>query len=179
MEFRELELQGCWLAQTEIFHDSRGSFREFFKYNSFSDVSGIPFHIAQANTSISTINVIRGIHYSTAVQGQAKWVTCLKGKINDVAVDLRAGSITYGQWISVELTPDNGRSLYIGEGFGHGFSTLEPESIVAYLLSSEYSPGDEFGINPLDSNLSIDWRLEIDTPILSDKDLNAPNFSIT
>ena len=176
MHFQELELRGSWVGQTEIFRDERGSFREFFKFEQFVEMSGIRFVVAQANTSTSKLGVIRGVHYSTTDKGQAKWVTCLSGRINDVIVDLRSDSITYGKWISVELTSNNGKAVYIGEGFGHGFSSLEANSTVAYMLSSEYSPDKEFGINPLDSELSIDWGIEGLFPVLSKKDSQAPGF---
>lgn len=177
MNFEELGISGAWVANSSTFRDERGTFREWFKLDEFSNVSNIGFKIAQANTSTSSKGTIRGIHYSVAERGQAKWVTCLHGSIRDVIVDLRVDSATYGEWVAIDLSPDTGNAVYIGEGLGHGFAALDQDSTVAYLLSSNYSPKDEFGIQPLDPQLSIKWGIQPDQILISGKDAEAPLFA--
>ena len=116
---------------------------------------------------------MRGIHYSLAVKGQAKWVTCVSGLIKDVIVDIRPSSKTYGKWIEVQLSGTSGKAVLIGEGLGHGFVSLADVSTVAYLVSSPFSPSEEFEINPLDQAISINWGLPLSELKISDKDKNA------
>jgi dTDP-4-dehydrorhamnose 3,5-epimerase len=116
---------------------------------------------------------VRGIHYSLAVKGQAKWVTCVSGLIKDVIVDIRPSSKTYGKWIEVQLSGTSGKAVLIGEGLGHGFVSLADVSTVAYLVSSPFSPSEEFEINPLDQAISINWGLPLSELKISDKDKNA------
>ena len=174
MEYRELGLPGVWVGKPQIFQDNRGSFQEWFLREDFNSFSGIDFEIAQSNTSKSFKNVMRGIHYSTAANGQAKWVTCISGSILDVVVDLRQDSVSFGKWILTKLEAANGDCLYVPDGFGHGFLSLEDNSLVVYNLTSKYQPEMEFSINLFDATLKIDCP-EC-TPIISKRDLEAPNF---
>jgi dTDP-4-dehydrorhamnose 3,5-epimerase len=171
MKFQPLGIQGAWLVESEVFEDERGSFREWFKSEEIKNVTGIDFSVAQANVSSSKKGVIRGIHFSVAPEGQAKWVTCTFGHILDVIVDIRPNSSTYKKVEYVELNGAIARATLIGEGLGHGFISLEENSIVSYLLSSPYAPNLEFGINPFDTELGIAWP-SIDGEI-SDKDKSA------
>jgi len=177
MTIEPLGIHGTWLCTSTVWEDDRGSFREWFKKDGIASVTGLDFSVAQANISESKFGVVRGIHYSLATVGQAKWVTCVKGAIRDVVVDVRPSSSTYGQYVAVDLTGGDGQSLLIGAGLGHGFISLEAGSVVSYLLSSSYSPSEEFEINPLDPALGIDWGLPTEKMILSTKDSAAPSLS--
>jgi dTDP-4-dehydrorhamnose 3,5-epimerase len=175
MKVSPLAIAGAWIIESTVFPDDRGIFREWFKLEVLKE-NGVPeFEVRQANTSISKKGVIRGIHYSPEINGQTKLVTCTAGSVLDVIVDLRAESKTYGDHLEMELSSNMGKSLYISSGLGHGFQALEDDSVLTYLLDKEYSPDNEFGINPVDPNLDIKW------PILnfniSEKDRTSANFS--
>jgi dTDP-4-dehydrorhamnose 3,5-epimerase len=175
MKVTPLGIDGAWLIEAPAYPDNRGVFREWF-LNDLSDVSELPrFEVKQANTSISSKGVIRGIHYSKAEDGQSKLVTCTFGAILDAVVDLREDSKTFGKSVIVELDSNNGRSVFISSGLGHGFQALEENVAVTYLLDKKYEPSKEFGINPLDANLAIAWSGI--SAIISDKDRLAPDFS--
>jgi dTDP-4-dehydrorhamnose 3,5-epimerase len=173
MELTPLGIEGAWLAESPVWSDDRGFFREWFKFESIEHVVGRDFKVEQANISSSSKGTVRGIHYSLAVKGQAKWVTCVSGLIKDVIVDIRPSSKTYGKWIEVQLSGTSGKAVLIGEGLGHGFVSLADVSTVAYLVSSPFSPSEEFEINPLDQAISINWGLPLSELKISDKDKNA------
>ena len=180
MEISPLLIKGAWLAESMVWEDERGSFREWFKRADLSQEIGDSFVTAQANLSVSNQGVIRGIHYSLAPEGQAKWVTCVSGAIIDVIVDIRPTSLTYGKYVPVDLRGGDGRSVLIGCGLGHGFISLEDNSVVSYLLSSPYSPSEEYEINPMDPTIGINWNLNLvggTGVILSAKDANAPSLA--
>jgi dTDP-4-dehydrorhamnose 3,5-epimerase len=126
---------------------------------------------------VSNKAVIRGIHYSLAPEGQAKWVTCVTGSIIDVIVDLRLNSPTFRKVEYVALNENDGKSILIGPGLGHGFISIEGESTISYLLNSPYSPGLEFGIHPFDSDLNIEWGNFSNVATLSPKDRNSPSLN--
>jgi dTDP-4-dehydrorhamnose 3,5-epimerase len=174
MKVTPLAIAGAWTIESPIYPDDRGMFREWFKVEALKE-NGIPaFEVRQANTSVSQKGVIRGIHYSNEINGQTKLVTCTSGSVLDVIVDLRAESKTYGEYLEVELSANSGKCVYIARGLGHGFQALEEKSVVTYLLDKEYSPNNEFGINPVDPDLKIRWPL-LDFRI-SEKDRNSANF---
>jgi dTDP-4-dehydrorhamnose 3,5-epimerase len=180
MEIATLDIPGAWLATSPLWADERGSFREWFKSEDVLTTTGIDFGVGQANISVSARGVVRGIHYSLASGGQAKWVTCVSGSIMDVIVDIRPESATYGKYVAVELVAGDGRAVLIGAGLGHGFISLEDGTAVSYLLSSPYSPGDEYEINPLDPDVGIDWKLDLvgrTGVLLSPKDAAAPSLA--
>ena len=177
MELTPLGIEGVWLVESRVFHDDRGLFREWFKSETVQKVTGRKFEIEQANISLSSRGTLRGIHYSTAPRGQAKWVTCVAGSIQDVVVDIRPESTTFGKWIDVELTAESGNAIFISEGLGHGFLALEAETAVAYLVSTPFSPEEEFEINPLDSTVGIKWNIDESLLKISDKDRSAPTLS--
>ena len=174
MKLTPLEIEGAWLAESPVWSDDRGFFREWFKADDVKTATWIDFSIQQANVSQSQRGVIRGIHYSLAPQGQAKWVTCVNGSIRDVIVDIRPSSSTFGKSVFVDLNGLDGRAVLIGPGLGHGFASLAASSTIAYLLSSPYSPTEEFEINPMDPELGIDWGVDLAEVSLSEKDKMAP-----
>jgi dTDP-4-dehydrorhamnose 3,5-epimerase len=172
-----LGIEGAWLFRSPVWRDERGSFREWFKSEEIRDATGKDFGIAQANISVSSEGTLRGIHYSLAERGQAKWITCVSGSIMDVIVDIRPESRTFGEWIEVVLTGDSGKAILISEGLGHGFLALEDNTAVAYLVTTPFSPVDEFEINPLDESIGINWGMDLSKLKISDKDKNAPTLS--
>ena len=179
MKFTPLGIEGAWLVESSVWEDERGSFQEWFKSDEVFEATGFNFLVQQANISSSKKNVIRGIHYSLAPGGQAKWVTCANGRIMDVVVDIRPNSPTYKKTDFVNLQAGDGKSILIGHGLGHAFISLENNTNVSYLLSSPYSPEFEYGIHPLDSELNINWDLGSDlvnAAIISAKDLVAPTL---
>ena len=174
MELRPLGIEGAWVATSPVWKDDRGSFREWFKSADISDATGLDFSVAQANLSESKRGVVRGIHYSLAAVGQAKWVTCVTGSIRDVIVDIRPGSATHGKYEFVDLVGGDGQAVLIGAGLGHGFVSMVDGSTVAYLVTSPFSPSEEFEINPLDPAIGIEWGLPVGELLLSPKDAAAP-----
>ena len=180
MELTPLGIEGAWLAKSPLWNDDRGHFREWFKREEVLSRTGIDFSVQQANISLSKRGVIRGIHYSLAPGGQAKWITCTSGKIIDVLVDLRPNSSTFKKIEYIELNNDGARSVLVGPGLGHGFISLKDDTCVSYLLNQPYSPMDECALNPFDSDLNIDWQLNLilQTEVtMSNKDFSAPNLT--
>jgi len=180
MELTPLGIEGVWLAESPVWSDDRGFFREWFKSADVKAATGIDFYIQQANISQSQRGVIRGIHYSLAPQGQAKWVTCVSGSILDVVVDIRPNSPTYKKYVSVDFKGNEGRAILIGAGLGHGFLALEDNTTISYLLSSPYLPEFEFEIQPTDPEINIDWHLNSIGGVgvvVSPKDAQAPTLA--
>ena len=177
MKLTPLGIDGAWLAESPLWSDDRGFFREWFKYEDVKAATGREFEIEQANISLSSEGTLRGIHYSIAPRGQAKWITCVSGSIQDVIVDVRPDSKTFGQWVDIELKGDSGQAVFISEGLGHGFLALKDNTAVAYLVSTSFSPTDEFEINPLDAEIGIIWNLDQSVLKLSGKDRDAPTMS--
>jgi dTDP-4-dehydrorhamnose 3,5-epimerase len=177
MELVQLEITGAWIAHSPIWKDQRGHFREWFKKEEIEKTTGQILRVEQANVSLSSKGTLRGIHYSLATGGQAKWITCVSGSIRDVIVDIRPNSPTFGRWIQVELKCDSGKSVFVGEGLGHSFLSLEDNTCVVYALSTPYAPSNEFEINPLDKRLDIDWGMELSDLKISEKDRNAPTLA--
>lgn len=176
MELTPLGIEGAWLAQSAVWSDERGFFREWFKSADIKNATGRDFGVEQANISLSSRGTLRGIHYSIAPRGQAKWITCVSGSIKDVIVDIRLESKSFGQWIEVELTGGSGKAVFISEGLGHGFVALEDNTTVAYLVSTPFSPTEEFEINPLDEEIGVNWGLKETELKISEKDRIAPSL---
>ena len=179
MEMTSLSINGAWLAESPIWSDKRGFFREWFKREEVLSKTGIDFSVQQANVSVSKGGVIRGIHYSLAPEGQAKWITCVEGSILDVVVDLRPESPTFKKHEIVHLKGNDGRALLIGVGLGHGFLSLEDNTYTSYLLSSPYNPAFEYEIQPSDPELNINWNHELNVGLefeISEKDSKAPSL---
>ena len=176
MQIRELALEGVLEITPRQFGDDRGTFLEWFKDSTFAEVTGHGLDLAQANCSVSQRGVLRGIHFADVPPGQAKYVTCVRGAVLDVAVDIRVGSPTFGQWDSVLLDTVDRRAIYLPEGFGHAFMALEDESTVVYLCSTGYAPDREHEIHPLDPDIAIAWPSGL-SPLLSPKDEGAPTLA--
>ena len=181
MKFRELAVPGAWEITPRQHTDSRGTFFEAFSEPPFTRAVGHPLDLRQANSSVSAAGVLRGIHFADVPPSQAKYVMCPRGAVLDVVVDIRVGSPTFGQWDSVLLDDVDRRAIYVSEGLGHAFCSLEDDSTVIYLCSATYAPGREHGIDPLDPAIGIDWPTADRhgrpfEPILSDKDRDAPGL---
>ncbi|MFE5294159.1 dTDP-4-dehydrorhamnose 3,5-epimerase family protein [Isoptericola sp. NPDC056618] len=182
MQIRELTVPGAYEITPQQHGDPRGVFLEWFKAGPFADAVGHPLDLRQANASVSAAGVLRGIHFADVPPGQAKYVTCAKGAVLDVVVDVRVGSPTFGRWDSVLLDDVDRRAIYLGEGLGHAFMSLEDDSTVLYLCSAGYDPGHEHGIHPLDPDVGIEWPTTArdGSPLvaqLSDKDTAAPGLA--
>ena len=182
MTYRELSVPGAWEITPVQHGDPRGVFLEAFQGGAFAEHLGHRFDLQQANLSVSAAGVLRGIHFADVPPGQAKYVTCPKGAVLDVVVDIRVGSPTFGAWDSVLLDDVDRRAIYLGEGLGHAFFSLEDDSTVMYLGSTGYSPGREHGIHPLDPEVAIAWPTTDRhgnpvTPQLSTKDTAAPTLA--
>jgi dTDP-4-dehydrorhamnose 3,5-epimerase len=177
MKVRELKIPGAWEITPAVHGDSRGLFFEWLTDREFSSVTGHRLDVRQANCSVSSAGVLRGLHFAQLPPSQAKYVTCVSGSVFDVVVDIRLGSPTFGQWDSVLLDGKDRRTIYISEGLGHGFLALQDNSTIMYLCSAEYNPQREHTICATDPALAIDWPL-VDgaAPSLSDRDAAAPSF---
>ena len=174
MEFKQTEIDGVWITHTTVHKDERGSFQECSKFMASFNATSKRFDVAQTNSSKSKKGVVRGMHFSLEPAGQWKWITCLSGSILDVVVDIRVNSPTFSKIVKVELNSENGLGVLIQGNLAHGFQATQSESIVVYNLSSGYNPQLEFGINPLDVDLDIQWP--IDKMIISSKDTGAPSL---
>ncbi|MEW2481519.1 dTDP-4-dehydrorhamnose 3,5-epimerase family protein [Mycobacterium sp. NPDC049093] len=172
MTARELTIPGAWEITPKLHGDARGLFFEWFTEAGFAEMTGHRFDLRQANCSVSAAGVLRGVHFSELPPSQAKYVTCVRGAVLDVVVDVRAGSPTFGRWDSVLLDEHNRRSVYLSEGLGHAFLSMEDSSTVMYLCSAPYSPEREHTI--LATDLGIDWP--VDEPVLSERDAAAPTL---
>ena len=172
-KFTRSSISDVILIESQIFEDERGFFSENFKESIFEDY-GINTKFVQDNFSYSLKGVLRGLHFQNPTKAQAKLVTVLKGKIFDVAVDLRVNSATYGKWVAEILSEDNHSSLYVPEGFAHGFCVLSKDAYVLYKITQEYSSEHEGGVIWNDPELNISWP--IDEPILSKKDQDLPSL---
>jgi dTDP-4-dehydrorhamnose 3,5-epimerase len=175
MKIVPLSLGGAWEILPTQHGDSRGLFLEWYRYDRLAEAVGHPLRLAQANMSVSARDVVRGIHFSDVPPGQAKYVTCVRGAVFDVVVDLRVGSPTFGQWEGVLLDDADRRAMYIAEGLGHGFCALSDDATLTYLCSESYAPLREHGVHPLDPDLAIAWPAA--SPVLSDRDAAAQSLS--
>ena len=181
MTFTEMKIKGAWVHTPTIWPDERGTFHEVFKLSLIEQQLGRTFTVKQVNQSTSAKGVIRGIHFTDSPEGQAKYVSCPKGSLWDVVVDLRPTSPTYGQWDAALISAENKKSVLISEGLGHGFLALEDETVANYLCSSEFNPGADKTISPLSQKLAIAFNEFTESHgikefILSPKDSEAPRF---
>lgn len=173
MEIRESFIKGLFEITPKLFKDERGFFFESFSKRELQKI-GVEKEFVQDNQSFSIKGVVRGLHFQKLPNAQAKLVRVVKGKVLDVAVDLRPGSPTFGQWDSVILDAEKCNMFYIPEGFAHGFSALE-ETVLLYKCTDFYNKQAEGGIRFDDPDLKIDWQ--VTSPIVSEKDIELPNFS--
>ena len=172
----ELGIGGAWLYAPRVWPDQRGRFFELFRGQEFAHHLGYRLEVAQANCSVSRRGVIRGIHFADVPPGQAKYVSCVHGRLLDVVVDLRVGSPTFQRWEAVELDDAGGRALFLAEGLGHAFTPLSDEATVVYLCSTGYAPDAEHGVHPLDPDIGIAWPDGAEA-VLSGKDAAAPGLA--
>jgi dTDP-4-dehydrorhamnose 3,5-epimerase len=176
MTTRELAIPGAWEINPKLHTDDRGLFYEWFTQSEFADATGHRFDLHQANCSVSAAGVLRGLHFAQLPPSQAKFVTCLRGAVFDVIVDIRVGSPTYGRWDTVRLDDRNRRSVYLSEGLAHGFLALEDDSLVMYLCSTPFAPQREHTILATDPQLAIDWPTVGAAPRMSGRDRDAPTL---
>lgn len=170
MEVIKTEIDGVVIIKPRIFEDERGYFFESFSQKEFDEkVCHVRF--VQDNESKSCYGVMRGLHYQRPPFAQSKLVRCVKGRVIDVAVDIRKGSPTYGKHVAVELTEDNHLQFFIPRGFAHGFAVLSETAVFQYKCDNFYAPQADGGISILDSSLGIDWKIKEEDAILSEKDL--------
>lgn len=172
-KFQKLSIPDLILVTSEVYNDKRGFFMETYKKSAF-DEAGIKEEFTQYNHSKSQKNVLRGLHYQLSPMEQAKLVRCVKGKVFDVAVDIREGSPYYGKWIGEYLSEENKNMLFIPEGFAHGYLVISEEAEIIYKVTKEYSKEHERGVFWNDPAIGIIWPLESEKPILSEKDKNLP-----
>jgi len=175
--FRELSIPGAWEITPTLRPDPRGRFFEWFTDDEFTAMTGHSLDLRQANVSVSAAGVLRGLHFAQLPPSQAKYVTCVRGAVFDVVVDVRVGSATFGQWDSVLLDDVDRRAIYLSEGLGHAFVALTDHATVSYLVSDVYSPTAEHGVNPLDPQIALRFPAEAGELILSDKDADAPSLA--
>ena len=170
----ETAIPGGLIIEAKAFGDARGYFMESFNAREFAKKTGLEVTFVQDNLSRSRRGVLRGLHFQRPPFAQSKLVGVVKGRVLDVAVDIRKGSATYGQHVAVELTEENHKQMFIPRGFAHGFAVLSEEAIFQYKCDAFYAPEAEGGISILDASLGIDWGLPMTEAILSEKDTQHP-----
>ena len=169
MEVIKTEIDGVVIIEPRIFNDARGYFFESYSQREFEEKIG-KIDFCQDNESMSSYGVMRGLHFQRPPFTQSKLVRCVKGRVLDVAVDIRKGSPTYGKHVAVELTEDNHRQFFVPRGFAHGFAVLSDVAVFQYKCDNFYHPEADGGISILDDSLGIDWRIPTDKAILSEND---------
>jgi len=178
MVITETKLKDCFILEPKVFNDSRGYFFESFNQRKFYNLTGHQVNFIQDNETFSTKGVLRGLHFQTGEFAQAKLVRVIKGRVLDIAVDLRKNSETFGEFQSLELSEDNKKQFFIPRGFAHGFVVLSDTAIFTYKCDNYYNKESEAGIIYNDSTLNINWLLQEQELILSDKDKILPTFEI-
>ena len=177
MEYIKTAIEGVWIIEPKVFKDARGYFFEAWKQQEFDDHIGHHVEFVQDNESKSSYGVLRGLHYQKGEYSQAKLVRVIKGKVLDVAVDLRKDSKTFGKYVMVELSEDNKRQFFIPRGFAHGFLVLSQEAIFTYKVDNVYAPQQEASIKWNDETIGIQWPIDAKDVLTSEKDLlKAKNF---
>ena len=172
-----LLVPGVLLVRVRKFADSRGYFLETFRKHDFAEI-GVDCDFVQDNQAFSTQpGTVRGLHFQVPPHAQAKLVRVLRGAVFDVAVDLRRGSSTYGKWCGARLTADGGEQIFVPRGFAHGYSTLEPDTAVAYKVDAYYAPQSEAGLIWNDPAIDIDWSIPAEDVLVSDKDAKLPSLT--
>ena len=171
MEVIKTDIEGLVIIEPKVFKDARGYFFESFSQREFEEkVRKVNF--VQDNESMSSYGVMRGLHFQRPPYTQSKLVRCVKGRVLDVAVDIRKGSPTYGKHVAVELSEDNHRQFFVPRGFAHGFAVLSDTAIFQYKCDNFYAPQADGGISIKDESLGIDWQIPTEQALLSEKDIN-------
>lgn len=176
MEVIKTAIEGVYIIEPKVFGDARGYFFESFSEREFKEKVG-DIHFVQDNESMSKYGVMRGLHFQRPPYAQSKLVRCVKGKVIDVAVDIRKGSPTYGQHVATLLTEENHRQFFIPQGFAHGFAVLSESAVFQYKCDNFYHPEADGGISILDESLGIDWGLAMEEALLSEKDTKHPKLA--
>ncbi|MFK7952156.1 MAG: dTDP-4-dehydrorhamnose 3,5-epimerase [Ekhidna sp.] len=176
MKAEQTNLKDCWVMEPDVYEDERGYFYEGFNAKKFHSATGFHFEVKQINQSRSSKNVLRGLHYQKDPKAQAKLVSCIEGEVLDVAVDLRKGSSTFGEYSLVRLSAHNKKHFYIPRGMAHGFLVLSEEAKLMYQVDELHSPEHDTGIMYNDPELKISWGIEEKNIILSEKDRNLQYF---
>ena len=174
MEIIKTGIEGVLIVEPKVFGDGRGYFFESFNAREFAEKTGLDITFVQDNESMSSFGVMRGLHFQYPPFTQSKLVRCVRGRVLDVAVDIRKGSPTFGRHVAVELSEDNHRQSFVPKGFAHGFAVLSETAVFQYKCDNFYAPQSDGGISILDGSLGIDWRIPSDRAILSDKDTRHP-----
>lgn len=170
MEYKKTEIDGVWIIEPKVFSDARGYFYEAWKQAEFDENIGYHVDFIQDNESKSSYGVLRGLHYQKGEFSQAKLVRVLRGKVLDVAVDLRKDSPTLGKYVAAELSDENKRQFFIPRGFAHGFLVLSDEAVFTYKVDNVYAPQSEASIKWNDETIGIDWGMNEGDVLLSEKD---------
>jgi len=173
----ETKLKGCFILEPNVFKDTRGYFFESFNQNTFNDLIGEEINFVQDNESFSSKGVLRGLHFQTGNEAQAKLVRAVKGTVLDVVVDMRKDSPTFAEHFSIELSEENKTQLFVPRGFAHGFIVLSDTAIFSYKCNNFYNKASEQGLRYDDPSLGVDWILPEEDFIVSDKDLVLPTLS--
>ncbi len=176
MELKKTKIEGLFILEPTVFGDSRGYFFESYNKRTFRELTGLDIEFVQDNQSRSSRGVVRGLHFQTGDSAQAKLVSVVEGEVLDVAVDLRPGSATFGQYEAVILSGENKRRFFIPRGFAHGFSVLSESAVFQYKCDNYYDPASEGAVAWNDPDLAIDWRLGPDEILLSQKDACHPTM---
>jgi dTDP-4-dehydrorhamnose 3,5-epimerase len=176
MKIARTPLKGCIVIEPDVYLDNRGYFMEAYKKKTLDAALGYEVHFTQDNQTSSSRGVLRGLHFQKGNYAQAKLVRVIQGAVLDVAVDLRLESTTYGQYFSIELSSENKKQLFIPRGFAHGFVVLTATAVFSYKCDNYYNKASESGIIYNDPTLNIDWELPAEQLLLSEKDLQLPQF---
>lgn len=176
MKFKRTKIEDVIIIDPTVHGDERGYFIETFRQDKLEDFLGFRVHFCQDNESKSSRGVLRGLHYQLAPAAQTKLVRVIKGRVLDVAVDIRDGSPTFGQYVAVELSEENKRQLFVPRGFAHAFVVLEDDTVFAYKVDNYYSPDNDRGISFNDLAIGIDWKVETTALKLSEKDMKQFNL---
>lgn len=173
MDYKKTEIEGVYIIQPKVFKDNRGYFMETFRQSDFDAGIGRHVEFIQDNESKSSRGVLRGLHYQKGEASQAKLVRVIKGRVVDVAVDIRRSSKTFGRYVMVELSEENKTQFFIPRGFAHGFLVLSDEAIFTYKVDNAYAPQQEASIRYDDPDIAIEWPMDMAEVITSEKDMNA------
>jgi len=176
MNYIKTSIEGVWIIEPKVFNDQRGYFFEAWKQADFDEHIGRHVEFVQDNESKSSYGVLRGLHYQKGEWSQAKLVRVIKGRVLDVAVDIRKSSPTFGQHVAVELSDENKRQFFIPRGFAHGFLVLSDEAIFTYKVDNVYAPQAEAGIRWNDEAIAVEWPIDPKDVVTSEKDLNAASL---
>lgn len=173
MDYKKTEIEGVYIIQPKVFKDNRGYFMETFRQSDFDAGIGRHVEFIQDNESKSSRGVLRGLHYQKGEASQAKLVRVIKGRVVDVAIDIRRSSKTFGRYVMVELSEENKTQFFIPRGFAHGFLVLSDEAIFTYKVDNAYAPQQEASIRYDDPDIAIEWPMDMAEVITSEKDMNA------